>query len=231
MNKVIRNVTIALLAATAAIMIVLVLIMASYYSLHPAPSATTPAVTLTPTTPPPTDPTTTPPPADPTDPANTVPVALIDKGTPGPGKFDTRPIETPGSLRVIEVVDRIAPTRWDVRKAVKWIDRYTASRMVLVSRCSGKAWRCITFQTGDVKGSKVAYTSGNTITLDLVQANGSMHRYYKLEKNRTWLLTHELGHAFGLTHSTRYAKNLMNPYVNRYRMALTVAQSAALARR
>ena len=53
--------------------------------------------------------------------------------------------------RVIEVVDKIAPKRWNVRKAVNWLDRYTASDMRVVKRCSGKAYRCITLRSGKVR--------------------------------------------------------------------------------
>lgn len=138
---------------------------------------------------------------------------------------------TSPNKRVIEVVDKVGPTSWNVVKAVDWLDRYTASDMRLVARCSGKAYRCITIRTGKVKGAPVGWSSGSTITIDLGKANGSMRYRYKYAANRTWLLTHELGHQFGLDHTARLSKNVMNPYVNRYRMALTGGQRAALAKR
>lgn len=163
--------------------------------------------------------------------AQPVSATLTDKGTPGPGWFDTRPIETPASLRRIEVVDHIGSGAWNVGKAVRWLDRYTASRMTIVPRCTHTAYRCITFRTGRVKGEPVGYTQGDTITIDVAKANGSMRYRYKYERNRTWLLTHELGHGFGLKHTGRTSPNLMNPYVNRYKMVLNAAQRRELMNR
>jgi hypothetical protein len=151
----------------------------------------------------------------------------------GPAKAAT-PVEwpvfgpPPANKRVIEVVDKV-PGAWKIGAAVTWLDRYTASDMRLVSRCSGKAYRCVTVKTGKVKGAPVGWSQGSTITIDTGKASGSMRRYYRFERNRTWLLIHELGHQHGLGHST--GRNVMNQYVNRYKLVLSTGQRSALKSR
>lgn len=136
----------------------------------------------------------------------------------------------PPSQRVIEVVDKIKPTAWRVGAAVKWLDKYTASNMRLVSKCSGTAHRCITVKQGKVSGSPVGWSSGSTVTIDVNKAKTKkFHKWYKYDKHRTWLLVHELGHQFGLRHTT--GSNVMNPYVNRYKMTTTASQRAHLRKR
>lgn len=155
-----------------------------------------------------------------TSPADAAPVpaaVTADWGKPKP---------LPASRRVIEVVDKIKPKVWRVSAAVNWLDRYTASDMRLVSKCSGKAYRCITVRTGKNKKTP-GYSSGNTITIDLKRA--SKISYYRYDKNRTWLLVHELGHQHGLGHGK--GRHVMNPYVNRYKMVLTAGQKKALRSR
>lgn len=140
------------------------------------------------------------------------------------------PTTTPPSKRVIEVVDKIAPTAWHVPAAVNWLDRYTASDMRLVARCSGKAYRCITIRQGKVKGGPVGWSQNSTITIDTGKAGRGVYRkYYRLDKHRTWLLIHELGHQHGLGHSK--ARNVMNPAPNRYKLVLTTSQKAHLRKR
>jgi hypothetical protein len=139
------------------------------------------------------------------------------------------PKTTPPNKRVIEVVDKIKPTAWRVSAAVKWLDRYTASDMRLVARCSGKAYRCVTVRQGRVNGP-VGWSQGATITIDTGKANSAKFRpWYRLDKNRTWLLVHELGHQHGLDHAG--SGNLMSEHVNRYRMTLTSGQRATLRKR
>jgi hypothetical protein len=133
---------------------------------------------------------------------------------------------TPPNRRVIEVVDKIKPTAWRVGAAVKWLDRYTASDMRLVARCSGKAYRCVTVRQGKVDGP-VGWSDGATITVDTGKA--ARLDWYRLDSRRTWLLIHELGHQHGLGHSD--GANLMNRYVNRYKLTLTSGQRAALRKR
>lgn len=139
------------------------------------------------------------------------------------------PKVTPPNRRVIEVVDKIKPSSWRVGAAVKWLDRYTASDMRLVSRCTGKAYRCVTVRQGRVNGP-VGWSQGATITIDTGKANSRKFRsWYRLDKNRTWLIAHELGHQHGLAHSG--SGNLMSEHVNRYKMTLTSGQRATLRKR
>lgn len=141
-----------------------------------------------------------------------------------------KPKVTPPSKRVIEVVDKIAPTAWRVSAAVTWLDRYTASDMRLVSRCSGRAYKCVTIRQGRVKGSAVAYSKGATITVDTGKAASAEYRsWYRQDRYRTWLLIHELGHQHALDHST--GRNVMNEYVSRYKLVLTSGQRATLRKR
>jgi hypothetical protein len=67
------------------------------------------------------------------------------------------------------------------------------------------------------------------ITIDTAKAKRPRYRgWYGSERNRTWLLVHELGHQFGLAHST--GRNVMNEKVTGYRMQLTIGQRRALGR-
>lgn len=128
--------------------------------------------------------------------------------------------------RVIEVVDKVAPKRWNVRKAVNWLDRYTASDMRVVKRCSGKAYRCITLRSGKVRQGPVGWSQGSKITIDDRKAMKTYGRYYRAAGNRHWLLVHEIAHQFGLEH--RAGRNVMNPAVNRAALKLTTGQRAHL---
>lgn len=138
-----------------------------------------------------------------------------------------KPTTTSPSKRVIEVVDKIAPAAWRVSAAVTWLDRYTASDMRMVNRCSGKAYKCVTVKAGKVKGSPVGYSRGAVITVDTAKAKRS--GWYGKDARRTWLLVHELGHQHALGHSA--GRNVMNRYVSRYKMALTAGQRATLRKR
>jgi len=132
--------------------------------------------------------------------------------------------------RVIEVVDAIPDGAWNVRAAVRWMGKRTASRMRVVSRkCSATAYRCIRIQDGEVPGP-IGRSRQTTITIDTQRAARKYARWYGAGKgkNRTWLLVHELGHQLGLRHSA--GANVMNEAVNRYRMTLTAGQRAHLRR-
>jgi hypothetical protein len=140
---------------------------------------------------------------------------------------------TPPAKRVIEVVDKVKPTAWRISAAVNWLDRYTASDMRVVAKCSGKAYRCITIRQGRVKAKTsgpVGWSQGSTITIDTTKAASKKYsRWYRYEKNRTWLTIHELGHQFGLGHGT--GRHLMNEYVDRYKLVLTAGQKKHLRSR
>jgi hypothetical protein len=141
-----------------------------------------------------------------------------------------KPKVTPPAKRVIEVVDKVKPTAWRVSTAVNWLDKYTASDMRLVSKCSGKAYRCITVRQGKVKGAPVGWSQGSTITIDTGKAASKKYRgWYGKSSNRTWLVIHELGHQHGLKHGT--GRHVMNEYVNRYKLVLTTGQKKALRSR
>lgn len=140
----------------------------------------------------------------------------------GGGFIPTKP---PASERIIEVVDRISPAAWKVGTAVAWVDRRTASRAKMVKSCSGKAYRCIVVRAGKVPGGNVGWSQGSTITIDTATAK---RRGYGA-KARHWLLSHELGHQYGLSHRTGI--NLMNPNAGHWSMKLTSAQRAHLKRK
>lgn len=146
---------------------------------------------------------------------------------PAPIVFEwSAPGVTPASQRRIEVVDKIKPTAWDVRGAVNWLDRYTASDMVLVSRCSGRAYRCITVRGGKLPGKTVGWSEGSTITIDTAKLARSP---YRSATYRQRLLVHELAHTFGLHHTK--ARGLMATTVDRMRLSLTAGQRAYLRAR
>lgn len=116
-----------------------------------------------------------------------------------------------GSL--VEVVNRL-PTSWPVPAALRFVDGFTASRAKIVTKCDSLATRCVTIKVGRLgtegKTVLLGHTKGNTIIIDIHKACA-----YRVcgAKTRLFLLTHELGHLYGLGHSS--ANNLMYPYVRR----------------
>jgi hypothetical protein len=91
-----------------------------------------------------------------------------------------------------------------------------------VEKCSGKAYRCITVRAGKVAGKPVGWSQGAVITIDTAKAKRLGYR----PATRHWLLVHELGHQFGLTHTA--ARNVMNPSERRFKMALSSTQKKHL---
>jgi len=137
------------------------------------------------------------------------------------------PKAVPARQRVIEVVDR-AGSAWLVGAAVDSVDRYTASDMRVVKKCTGRAYRCVTVKLGKVNGP-IGWSHGSTITIDAHKAMTRYRSYYYRAGNRGWLVAHELGHQFGLGHHGGH--NLMNPDVRQKAMVLTTAQRKHLAKR
>lgn len=137
------------------------------------------------------------------------------------------PKVTPPHKRTIEVVDR-AGSAWLVGAAVDSVDRYTASDMRVVKKCSGRAYRCIVVRLGKVNGP-IGWSHGSTITIDAHKAMTRYRSYYYRAGNRGWLVAHELGHQFGLGHHGGH--NLMNPDVRQKAMTVTSAQRKHLAKR
>jgi hypothetical protein len=136
--------------------------------------------------------------------------------------------------RVIEVVDAVPGSRWDVRAAVNWLDRYTGSDMRIVARCSAGTYRCVTVRRGKVSGDAVGWSRGGgasyTLTIDTAKAGRAQYGgQYNRAGVRTWLIAHELGHTFGLKHTAK--RNLMNPYTGQGKLALTSGQKKHLANR
>lgn len=138
----------------------------------------------------------------------------------------TTPKVTPAAQRRIEIVDQIIPASWNVGAAAEWLDRHTASNMVLVPRCSGKAYRCVTVQGGRLPGHTIGWAKGDTITIDTVKVAGSPYRSAVYRKR---LLAHELAHTFGLGHAG--GRNLMATTIDRMRLSLTAGQRAYLRAR
>lgn len=136
------------------------------------------------------------------------------------------PRDVPAVQRRIEVVDRIGPASWKVGAAAEWLDRYTASDMVVVARCSGRAWRCVTVRGGKLPGNKVGYAKGATVTIDTAKVARSRYRSATYRKT---LLAHELAHTFGLGHAG--TGNLMAPTIDRMRLKLNTSQRAHLRTR
>jgi hypothetical protein len=136
------------------------------------------------------------------------------------------PKTTPASKRRIEVVDQLKPSKWRVSQAAEWLDRYTASNMVTVSRCSGRAWKCVYVRGGKLPGNWLAVTRGNTITVDYGKVD---RRGYRSNLRREEILAHELFHTFapsyGHSHSGR---NLMRTTMGASRLYLTSGQRAIL---
>lgn len=111
--------------------------------------------------------------------------------------FNTKP-------NVVEVVNKL-PRDWPVKESVAFIDRYTGSKMKLVSRCSGNARRCITIKQGRLKNT-AGWSKGSTITIDVYRTKhirGWKGYYGKATKR--WLVAHELGHQRGLSHKRNCA--------------------------
>ncbi len=164
-------------------------------------------------------------------------------GTPAPAAAPTTPVAaapvltgwswttpavktTPPSKRRIEVVDQLKPSKWRVSQAAEWLDRYTASNMVTVSRCSGRAWKCVYVRGGKLPGNWLAVTRGNTITVDYGKVD---RRGYRSNLSREKILAHELFHTFapsyGHSHSGR---NLMRTTMGATRLYLTSGQRGIL---
>ena len=131
-----------------------------------------------------------------------------------------KPTVTPVSKRRIEVVDQLRPAKWKVSQAAEWLDRYTASNMVTVSRCSGRAWKCVIVRGGKLPGSYLGVTEGNRITIDTAKVD---RHGYRSNLSREEILAHELGHTFGYKHSGS-GHNLMRPKMSQIRLYLTPSQ-------
>lgn len=138
----------------------------------------------------------------------------------------TTPKSTPAAQRRIEVVDQLAPAKWRVGAAAEWLDRYTASNMVVVSRCSGRAWKCVTVRGGKLSGNKLAVANSRTVTVDTAKVD---RRGYRSDYSRKRILSHELAHTFGLGHSG--GRNLMATTLDRVSLKLTGGQRAYLRAR
>jgi hypothetical protein len=136
------------------------------------------------------------------------------------------PKTTPASKRRIEVVDQLKPTKWRVSQAAEWVDRYTASNMVTVSRCSGRAWKCVYVRGGRLGSNWLAVTRGNVITVDTAKVD---RRGYRSNYSRERILAHEIVHTFGYKHSS--GRNLMATTLGRTTLYLTSSQRAFLRKR
>jgi hypothetical protein len=150
-----------------------------------------------------------------------VPAPLVYDWTTPP-----TPQVTPAAQRRIEVVDRLVPAKWRVGVAAEWLDRYTASNMVTVARCSGRAWKCVTVRAGKLPGNQLAVATSETITVDTAKVD---RHGYRSDGARKRILAHELAHTFGVGHSS--GRNLMATTLNRVTLKLTAGQRAYLRTR
>lgn len=132
----------------------------------------------------------------------------------------------PVSQRRIEIVDRLKPAEWRIGVAAEWLDRYTASNMVVVARCSGTAWKCVTVRGGKLKGNALAVANSRTVTVDTAKVNRLGYRSVSARKK---ILAHELGHTFGLGHAR--GRNLMATTIQSVSFTLTSRQKAYLRAR
>lgn len=115
------------------------------------------------------------------------------------------PVVVAPSDRVVEVVNRLPG--WYVRQSVGFVDRYTASRVRFVAKCSGKSWRCLTIRSGKVSGAPVGWRKGSTITIDTAKAK--RYGFAGSKQFRRYMVAHEVGHFYGLGHED--GRNTMNP--------------------
>ena len=138
----------------------------------------------------------------------------------------TTPTVTPANRRTIEVVDQLKPTKWRVSQAAEWLDRYTASNMKTVHKCSGHAWKCVTIRGGKLPGNILALTQGNRITVDTAKVD---RRGYRSNLSREKILAHELGHTFGIVKHTN--RTVMAAAMPGTRLYLNGSQRAFLRKR
>lgn len=136
------------------------------------------------------------------------------------------PTVTPAGKRRIEVVDQLKPTKWKVSQAAEWLDRYTASNMVTVSKCSGRAWKCVYVRGGKLGGNVLALTQGNRITVDTAKVD---RHGYRSNLSREKILAHELAHSFGIVKHTNYT--VMAAAIGKTRLSLNSTQRAFLRKR
>lgn len=103
---------------------------------------------------------------------------------------------------------------WPVGYSVGFVDQYTGSTFRWGSCHTG--YKCVTIRERTVNSSWAAvtygavgsYSAGTRVTIYL----NPQRRYYSWYKKRS-IVTHELGHAMGITWHSAYCSNVMYRYV------------------
>lgn len=111
---------------------------------------------------------------------------------------------TPAQAASTVYIEVHASTVWPITDAIRFVDNYTASTAYLGACRAG--YRCIKVyeKTINTSWSAVTYPGNPTTTIYL----NPTRRTYSWSARRS-IVTHELGHAYGITYHSAYCTNVM----------------------